>query len=88
LGNNYLSAVIVARNALNRFPTTRYREDLSIIVLEAKFQQALLSVEERREERYTETIDEAYSFINEFPDGRHRRQADRILRDARRVMGE
>jgi len=86
LGNNYLSAVIVAQNALRNFPTTRYREDLSMVILEAKFKQAVLSVAERRQERYTETLDEAYSFINEFPDGRHRRQADRILREARRAL--
>ena len=87
LGNNYLSAVIVARNALRNFPGTVHREDLSIIILEAKYRQAVLSVAERRQERYIETIDEAYSFINEFPDGTHRRHADRILRDARRAVG-
>ena len=87
LGNNYLSAVIVSRNALNRFPGTRYREDFSLIIMNAKFRQAVVSVPERREERFLEAIEEAYSFINEFPDGIHRSRADRVLRDSRRAIG-
>lgn len=87
MGNNYLSAVIVARNALNRFPTTQHREEFNIIILNAMFRQAVLSIPERREERFLETIEEAHSFINEFPDGRHRSRADRVLRDSRRAIG-
>ena len=88
LGNNYLSAIIVAQNALRDYPATQYREDISMIVLESKYQQAVQSIQERIQERYTETIDEYYSFINEFPTGKHRRQADRIFRDARKVVKE
>jgi len=88
LSNNYLSAIIVAQNALKNYPATKYRENISMIILESKHQQAVLSFEEKKQERYTETIDEYYSFINEFPTGKYRRQADRIFRDARKVVKE
>lgn len=88
LGNNYQSAVVVAQNALKNYPSTKYREDISMIILESKYQQAVQSIEERKQERYIETIDEYYSFINEFPEGKYRRQADKILRDARKVVTE
>ena len=48
LGNNYESAVITAQNALKRFPSTKYREELSIIILDAKYQQAVQSFEEKK----------------------------------------
>ncbi|NDV47827.1 outer membrane protein assembly factor BamD [Paludibacter sp. 221] len=86
LGNNYLSAVIAAQNALKNYPSTKYREDLSMIILESKYQQAVQSIQERLMERYMETIDEYYSFINEFPDGKHRRQADRIFRESKKIV--
>lgn len=88
LGNNYMSAVIVAQNALENYPSTTYREELSLLVLQSRYQQAVQSISERRQERFIETIDEYYSFINEFPDGKFRRQADRILREARKVVPE
>jgi len=88
LGNNYLSAVIAAQNALKNYPATKYREDLSMIILESKYQQAVQSFQEKMQERYIEALDECYSFINEFPAGKYRRQADRILRDVKKVIKE
>ena len=88
LGNNYMSAVISAQNALKNYPATKYREDLSMIILESKYQQAVQSFQEKMQERYIEALDEYYSFINEFPAGKYRRQADRILRDVRKVIKE
>ena len=64
LGNNYESAVITAQNALKRFPSTKYREELSIIILDAKYQQAVQSFEEKKMDRYRATIDEYYNYIN------------------------
>ena len=36
LGNNYESSVIAAQNALKNFPSTSYREELSMLILDAK----------------------------------------------------
>jgi len=86
LGNNYLSAVITAQNALNRFPDNDHREELLFIVLQSKYQQAVQSVESLRMDRYRDTADEYYNFINEFPTGRFRREAERIFSDVNRVI--
>ena len=85
-GNNYRSAVIVAENALKKYPATQYREDFSFLMLQAKYQQAVLSVHDKQADRYTDTVDEYYSYINEFPEGKYRKQADRILRDASKYV--
>jgi len=86
LGNNYESAVITAQNALKKYPTNNYREQLALIVLDAKFQQAIQSVEEKRTDRYRSTIDEYYNFINEFPDGKFRKQADKIFNESKKIV--
>ena len=82
MGNNYQSAVIVAENALRTYPYTKYREQLELIKLKAKFQQARQSVEERKAERFRDVIDEYYSFVNNYPDGPNREEADNILKIA------
>lgn len=86
LGNNYLAAITLARNALKSYPATKHREELSMIILESKYQQAVQSVVDKMEERYTETIDEYYSFINEYPSSKYRKQADKIFSDSNKKI--
>ena len=88
LGNNYESAVISAQNALRDFPSTVHREELSMLILEAKFQQALQSIEDKKIDRYRSTQDEYYNFINEFPTGKYRKQADSILNQTKKIIKE
>jgi len=88
LGNNYESAVITAQNALRKYPSSIYREELSYLVLDSKFQQAEQSFEIKKMERYRNTIDEYYNFINEFPSGKFRKKADRILSESKKVVKE
>lgn len=86
LGNNYLSAVITAQNALKRFPSTKHRELFGMIILESKYQQAVNSFANLQAERYRETIDEYYNFINDFPNGKNRRQADKIFNESKKIV--
>ncbi|WP_244824890.1 MULTISPECIES: outer membrane protein assembly factor BamD [Carboxylicivirga] len=86
LGNNYQSAVIAAQNSLKDFPDTKYREELSFLILESKYIQAVNSVEEKKEERVRDTIDEYYSFVNEFPEGKYKKKADRIFEDTDKML--
>jgi outer membrane protein assembly factor BamD len=86
MGNNYLSAVIVAQNALLNYPSNAYREEFFYIILQSKYQQAVQSFEDKKEERYRDTIDEYYNYTNEFPEGKHRKDADKILADSKRTI--
>lgn len=85
LGNNYLSAEITARNALRTYPTNKYQEDLSWLILQAKYQQTINSLESKKLERARDTEDEYYSFVTEFPESKHRNAAERIGKEMRRL---
>lgn len=88
MGNNYESAVIIAQNALKSYPYSKYREQLELLILKSRFQEAQQSVEERKVERFRDVIDEYYSFINDFPDSPNRKEADNILKIARKYVKE
>ncbi len=88
MGDNYLSAIIVADNALKMYPYSKYREELEMLKLKSKFQEARQSVEERKEERFRDVVDEYYSFINNYPEGPNKEEADNILKIARRYLKE
>ena len=86
LGNNYESCVITAQNALKDYPYTNMSEDLSILILRAKYEMAVFSVEDKREERYREAVDEYYAFKNEFPESKYMKDADRIFKEAQKIL--
>ena len=86
MGNNYESAVIVARNAIKTYPYSKYKEDLEMIILKARFQEASQSVAEKKADRFRDVIDEYYSFINNYPDGPNREEADNIFKIASKYI--
>ena len=86
LGNNYESCVITAQNALKDYPYTDYREELSILVLRARHEMAIYSVEDKKMDRYRETIDEYYAFKNEFPESKYLKEAEKIFNESQKVI--
>lgn len=84
LGNNYESAIITARNAIKEYPYSKYKEELEMLVLKSRYQEAVLSVEERKADRFRDVIDEYYSFINNYPDSPRRQEAENILKIAKK----
>ncbi|WP_300133422.1 outer membrane protein assembly factor BamD [Duncaniella sp.] len=88
LGNNYESAVIVARNAIKDYPYSKYKEDLELLILKARYQEARESIEEKKPDRFREVIDEYYSYINNYPDTPNREEADNIYKIAQRYVKE
>ena len=88
LGNNYQSAVIVARNAIKDYPYSKYKEELELLILKARYQEARLSVDEKKADRFREVIDEYYSFINNYPESPNRGKADNIYKIATKHIKE
>ncbi len=88
MGNNYLSCVIYAQNALRSYPYSKYREDFLFYSIRAKYDMAEQSVEERKAVRYRDVIDDYYAYVNEFPEGKHIKQVNRYYSKARHEIGE
>lgn len=85
-GNNYLAAIVTAENVLKDYPYTKMREDISILILRARYDMAKESVDEKKEERMRETVDEYYAFINDFPESKYMDEAVKIFNDASKYV--
>lgn len=83
MGNNYLSAVVTATNAIKKFPDTQYKEELSFLILKSKYMQAVKSVETKKEDRYRDTIDEYYNFVRDFPESDHKKEAEKYFKKSK-----
>ena len=46
------------------------------------------SIEEKKLDRARDTQDEYYNFITEYPDSKHRKEADRMLIQIRKITKE
>lgn len=86
MGNNYQACIITAQNALNDYPYTKLREELSMLILRARYSMAKESVQEKMLDRYRDTVDEYYSFKNEFPESKFTKEADKIFRESQKAL--
>ena len=85
LGNNYLSCEIVSKNALKNYPSNKYQEDFNWLILQSKYQQMVNSYEDKKAERARDAQDEYYNFTTEFPDSKHRKEADKMLNNIKKI---
>ena len=88
MGNNYESAVIVAKNAIKDYPYSKYKEPLEMLILKARYQEANQSVDYKKAERFRDVVDEYYSFINDYPESEYRKEADNIYEIAKKYIKE
>jgi len=75
---NYKASVIALNNCLNEYPESKYREDLKFMLLESKYNLAIGSVFEKREERLSSALDEYFSFVDEFPESKRKKDDDKF----------
>ncbi|WP_423126627.1 outer membrane protein assembly factor BamD [Gaoshiqia sp. Z1-71] len=83
---NYKAAVIALTNSLKDFPDTKYREELSFMLLRAKYYLAIRSIEDLKEQRLSEALDEYFTFVDEYPESSHRKDADKFYETTAKLL--
>lgn len=82
----YDSAILALRNSLMEYPDTKYREELMFLILKSSYLLADKSIPSKQKERFQATVDEYLSFIGEFPDGPHTREAERMYESSNNFL--
>ncbi len=82
----YRAATVSLANSLKEYPDTKYREELMYLKLDALYLLAVNSIPGRKVERYQTTLDEYYSFIEEFPQSRFSREVARIFENTAKFL--
>lgn len=83
----YKASIVALNNALIEYPESIYREEIMFMILKSNFLLAENSVTAKQKERYLATVDEYYSFIAEYPESMHIREAQRLYRSASKKLG-
>ncbi len=79
----YKSAVVALRNALKLYPETPHREEMLYLIAVSNYRLAHNSIADKQGERYLNVLDSYYSFINEFPESKHRKELERYIKEAK-----
>mgnify|MGYP006922383475 CR=1 FL=1 len=90
----YFFQVIIVRSKLCQFlrkVVLDFHADLvstllSILILRARYEMAIYSVEDKKADRYRETVDEYYAFKNEFPESKYLKEAEKIFNESQKVI--
>ena len=78
-GNNYEACIVTAQNALKDYPYTSMRENFSLLIMKSKYALAKESIDEKKLERFQDAEDECYGFVNEYPDSKDRKTAEKFI---------
>ena len=83
---DYRASVISLTNSLKEFPDSKYREELMFYLLKSKYLLGENSIEEKKRERLNSELDEYYTFVDEFPNSKFRKEADRFFANTKKMM--
>ena len=75
----YKSAIVALTNSLKEYSESKYREEMMFLKLSSLFMYAENSTASKQRERYQDTLDDYYSFMEEYPDSRFSREVTRIF---------
>ena len=83
---DFRAAVISLSNSLKEYPDSKYREELMFYLLKSKYLLGQNSIDEKKRERLNLALDEYYTFVDEFPESKFRKEADRFFADTKKMM--
>jgi len=76
--NQYKAAVVALSNSLKEFAETKYREEMMYLKLSSLYLYAEKSFAVKQKERYQATLDDYYSFMEEFPQSKYAKDVKKI----------
>ncbi len=82
----YNSAIVALRNAIDLYPETNHREQLSYLIVRSHYLFAKNSVAEKQRQRYMDLQDAYYSFVAEYPESSYRKEVDKMQDEAKKFL--
>ncbi len=86
LTENYKSATVALQNMLRDFPDSPHREEIEFLVVKSSYLFAINSIDTKKEERLTNTIENYHKFVDKYKDSRYIKDAESYYVDALREL--
>ncbi len=82
----YKAAITALTNSLKEFSESKYREEMMYLKLSSLYLYAERSLSARQKERYQATLDDYFSFMEEYPESRYSKEVKKIYQDTARYL--
>ncbi len=82
----YKAAVVALNNSLKENANTKYREKMMYLKLNSLYLYALNSLQNKQKERYQATLDDYYSFMEEFPKSSYEKDVSYIYEKTNKYL--
>lgn len=84
--NQYKAAVVALSNSLKEYADSKYREEMMFLKLSSLLQYAENSLAIKQKERYQATLDDYFSFMEEFPESKYSRDVKKIYQQTSKFL--
>ena len=82
----YKAAIFALRNTLEDYPDTKFREEISFMILRSAYLLADNSIDSKKVERFKQAIRECDEFADRFPRSKNLKDANNIKADCQRAL--
>ena len=87
-GSNYEACIVTSENALRDYPFAKAerREQFLLMILRSRYHLARQSIDTKQAERFRQTVDDYYAFVNEFPESQYLKEAQNYLTKSQKAL--
>jgi outer membrane protein assembly factor BamD len=82
----YKAAIVAINNSLKVYASSKYREEMMFLKLNSLYKYAALSMPDKQKTRYQDTMDDYYSFMEEYPESSYIRDVKSIFTKTDRYL--
>ena len=82
----YKAAVVALNNSLKEYANSKYREEMMFLKLNSLFLYAENSMPDKQKTRYQDTLDDYYSFMEEFPKSQYSKDVADIYQKTNKYL--
>jgi outer membrane protein assembly factor BamD len=75
---NYRAAVTTSMTFLEDYPRSKFKEEISFILVKNSYYLAVNSIDSKKKERIEQTIERYRNFATEFPESSMKKEANQI----------
>lgn len=84
--NQYKAAVVALTNSLKENADSKYREEMMFLKLNSLFLYAENSAANKQKERYQATLDDYFSFMEEYPESKYSKDVKKIYQETSKYL--
>ena len=82
----YKAAVVAINNSIKQYPNSSYREEMMFLKLNSLYLYAVKSYADKQKTRYQDTLDEYFSFMEEFPKSQYSKDVESIFQKTNKYL--